>query len=170
MEEVILVEAVLQTQSEWSIFLLFCSVLCYYFFKRHCLCTVSQKTLIQAVCALCTHPFSHTIYTHSNPTLLLSLEAWHKGDCSFPTHHLKREKMKKTQRDFSIFSAVKLILSLLPFCVRLQWGAMAHLAFASFLHPFADGLCACIDCCSVMSAHTVFVLLLVCVYATVHLL
>lgn len=37
----------------------------------------------------------------------------------------------------------KLILSVLPFCVRLQWGPTAHLAFASFLHLIIDSLCVC---------------------------
>lgn len=93
------------------IFCFFCSVLCYFMFfcfLRNAVCAGYHRKhwSRQFVhCALI--PFSHTIYTHSNPTLLLSLVAWHKGDCSFPTHHLKREKIKKTQRDSSIFGAEK---------------------------------------------------------------
>lgn len=77
-----------------------------------------RTTWIEAVCALCTNPsfshsgshtdtHTHTTQMHPDPTLLLSLVAWHKGDPSFPTHHLKREKIKKTQRAVSLFNGEK---------------------------------------------------------------
>lgn len=49
----------------------------------------------------------HTIQTHPNPTLLLSPLAWHKREQSFPTHHLEREKIKKTQKAASLCSGEK---------------------------------------------------------------
>lgn len=87
------------------------------FFSRNIVCAgYHRKTWIQAVCALCTHPsFSrfvshtdtHTTQMRPDPTLLLRLVAWHKGDPSFPTHHLKRKKIKKTQRAVLLFSREK---------------------------------------------------------------
>lgn len=82
------------------------------FFSGSIVCAgYHRKTWIQAVCAWCTHPsLSHSvsqIQTHPDPTLLSSLVAWHKGDPSFPTHHLNREKIKKTQRAVVLFNGEK---------------------------------------------------------------
>lgn len=82
-------------------------------FSRNSVCArYHRKTRIQAVlCIVYSSPLSLTpsraIQTHPDPTLLLSRVAWHKGDPSFPTHHLKREKIKKTQRAVALFNGEK---------------------------------------------------------------
>lgn len=112
-----------------------------FFSSRNIACAVyHRKPWIQAVCALCTPPsFSQSLYaiqTHPDPTLLLSLVAWHKGDPSFSTHHLKREKIKKTQRAILLFN-----------------GEKTHSVSASILHKIAVGTHSPSCFCILLASH-----------------
>lgn len=89
------------------------------FFHKGCyLCSVSDKKknhgsrqFLKSALIFLSLALSY-VHTHStqmlpDPTLLLSLVAWHKGDLSFPTLHQERGKIKRTQRAVSQFNGEK---------------------------------------------------------------
>lgn len=78
-------------------------VIYFSFFQKHCLCRVSQKTLIQAVCALCTHPFlSHNLHAFQSNIAFKSCGLTQRGLFLPHTSSEKRENQKDAKRLLNI--------------------------------------------------------------------
>lgn len=80
-----------------------------------------------------------------------------RGSFLFHTSSEKRENQKRNKEPSCYSVGRKLILSVLPFCIRLQWGPIAPLAFASFLRLIIDSFCVLL---LEVSAHCIFLLCL----------
>ena len=129
----------------------------FYFLKKHYLWYIIAAPRL-AVCALCADPslslflfLSHTnTHTHTHNSnasgsnfAFKSCGLTQRG--SVPPHTSCVKGKSKRHKEPSHYSmGRKLILSVLPLCVWLQWGPTACVAFVSLSHSITDGLCVCI--------------------------